>query len=321
MAVRDRMTRRGFIAAGLAVPVAMRSGVFAAGGADISVGITVDTRPDWNGAQNFIRSIDEASAAGYHRIETFWNYVERWADNPQGLKDELDKRHLTLETVSNGGRMRVNFVDPREREATIADHMKLVSFIKWFGCDHLKINCGSRPKDIDQRRAEYCREMAITFNEIGRRMTDIGMKFGVHAHLGSPFQIREEVDRVMDLTDPTHVCFVCDTGHVTMAGMDPVEMTRTYVSRIIEYHIKDVAPEHKGGFKGTLAEPYNTTADNRIFFELGKGGVDFRAIKKVLDDHRWKGWWTVELDRTGSTARESCIIAKKYLEGVFNLTV
>jgi inosose dehydratase len=125
----------------------------------------------------------------------------------------------------------------------------------------------------------------------------------------------------MDLTDPKHVYFVCDTGHVTMAGMDPVEMTRTYVSRIIEYHIKDVAPEHKGGFKGTLAEPYNTTADNRIFFELGKGGVDFRAIKKTLDDHRWKGWWTVELDRTGSTAKESCITARNYLERVFKLTV
>src|SRR6266849_10544715 len=97
------MTRREFLAATAAIPV-----VSAATGpkATITVGITVDTRPDWNGAQNFIRSIDEASSVGYHRIETFWNYVERWADNPQGLKDELIKRNLTLETVSNGGRMR-----------------------------------------------------------------------------------------------------------------------------------------------------------------------------------------------------------------------
>jgi len=72
-----------------------------------------------------------------------------------------------------------------------------------------------------------------------------------------------------------------------------LELTRTYVSRIIEYHIKDTAPEHKGGFKGTLTEPYNTRPDNRIFFELGKGGVDFPAIKTLLDDHAWKGWWTV----------------------------
>jgi inosose dehydratase len=316
-----RISRRDFVSAGLALPALLATRSLAAGKADITVGITVDTRPDWNGAENFMRSIDEASAVGYHNIETFWNYVERWEQNPQGLKDELDKRNLRLETVSNGGRMRVNFIDPRERAGTIEDHMKLVRFIRWFECDHVKINCGSRPKDIDQRRAEYCREMAVGFNEIGKRMTDMGMKFGIHAHLGSPFQIKEEVDRVMDLTDPKHVHFVCDTGHVTMAGMDPVQLTRTYVSRIIEYHIKDTAAAHKGGFKGTLTEPYNTRPDNRIFFELGKGGVDFRAIKSLLDDHAWKGWWTVELDRTGTTAKQSCTIARKYLEDVIKLKV
>jgi hypothetical protein len=117
------MTRRDFLAAAAALPVMSA----AAAKANITVGITVDTRPDWNGPANFIRSIDEASAAGFHRIETFWNYVERWADNPQGLKDELARRNLTLETVSNGGRMRTDFVDPAQRAGVIEDHMKLVA--------------------------------------------------------------------------------------------------------------------------------------------------------------------------------------------------
>jgi inosose dehydratase len=316
-----RITRRAFVSSGLGLAALVRSANARRPGADITVGITVDTRPDWNGPENFIRSIDEASEVGYRWIETFWQYVERWEHQPQGLKNELDKRNLRLETVSNGGRMRMNFIDPRERPGTIEDHVKLLRFIQWFGCDHVKINCGRRPKDMALRRAEYCREMATAFDELGRRTTDMGMKFGIHAHLGSPFENQEEVDRVLDLTDPGHVYFVCDTGHVTMAGMDPVRLTRTYSSRIIEYHIKDTAPEHKGGFKGTLAEPYNTRPDNRIFFELGTGGVDFPAIKALLDERSWKGWWTVELDRTGSTAKESCIIAKKYLEDVIKLQV
>ena len=315
------ITRRNLISAGLALPALLPFRGLAAGQANITVGITVDTRPDWNGAQNFIRSIDEASAVGYHWIETFWNYVERWESNPQALRDELGKRSLKLETVSNGGRMRVNFIDPRERAATIEDHMKLVRFIRGFGCDHLKINCGSRPRDAAARAREYAKEMSVAFNELGQRITDLGMKFGVHAHLGSPFQTKEEVDRVMDLTDPKHVYFICDTGHTTMAGMDPVQLTRDYVARIIEYHIKDVAPQDRGGHRGPLQEPYNTTAENRIFFELGKGGVDFPSLKKILDDHSWEGWWTVELDRTGSTARQSCIIAKNYLESVIGLPV
>src|SRR6266571_819993 len=282
------MSRRELVAASVVLPALAATTARAAGKASITVGITVDTRPDWNGPQNFIRSIDEASSAGYHRIETFWNYVERWAENPQGLKDELTKRNLTLETVSNGGRMRTDFVDPGQRDGVIEDHMKLVRFIHWFGCDHLKINIGGKHRPGD-RTADY-REMAKTFNELGKRVSDLGMKFGVHPHLGSALQTKQDTESIIEMTDPKLVHLIVDTGHTTMAGMDPVQLTRTYLPRIIEYHIKDVAAENKGGFHGELKEPYNTTAENRIFFELGRGGVDFPAIQKILDDHRWKGW-------------------------------
>src|SRR5581483_4036513 len=164
-------SRRKFLAAGLA-PVVCGSRAFCAGKSNITVGITVDTRPDWNGAANFMRAIDEAAAVGYHWVETFWPYVERWKDNPGGLKDELDKRNLKLETVSNGGGMHTDFVDPAQRDPVIADHMRLVNFIKWFGCDHLKINVGGKRAPGD-RAGDY-REMAITFNEIGKRMADLG---------------------------------------------------------------------------------------------------------------------------------------------------
>jgi inosose dehydratase len=314
--MRMNLTRREFISAAAVSAVAVPA--LAAGKAAITVGITVDTRPDWNGAENFIRSIDEASSVGFHRIETFWNYVERWADRPEGLREELDKRKLTLETVSNGGNMRTDFVDPAQRAGVIEDHMKLVRFIKWFGCDHLKINIAGKHGPGD-RTPDY-REMAKTFNELGKRINDQGMKFGVHPHLGSALQTKGDTEAIMEMTDPKLVNLIVDTGHTTMAGMDPVELTRRYLHRIIEYHIKDVAQENKGGFKGTLQGPQNTSAENRIFFELGKGGVDFTGIKKILDDNNWKGWWTVELDRTGNTAKQSCTVAKKYLEGL-GLTV
>jgi inosose dehydratase len=313
------LTRRTFLSAAAALPLAWRASAVGAGKAEITVAITVDTRPDWNGPQNFIRSIDEASEVGYTWIETFWNYVERWEKSPQGLKDELDRRRLRLETVSNGGRMRTNFVDPAQRAGVIEDHMRLIQFIHWFGCDHLKINIGGRHAEGD--RSPAYRVMADTFNELGRRMTGMGMKFAVHPHLGSSLETQQDTDAIMELTDPEHVYLVVDTGHTSMAGMDPVQLTRRYWSRIVEYHIKDVAPEDRGGHKGELRQPYNTTVENRIFFELGKGGVDFPGIKAILDEHGWKGWWTVELDRTGTTAKESASIAKTYLETRIGLTI
>ncbi len=65
----------------------------------------------------------------------------------------------------------------------------------------------------------------------------------------------------------------------------------------------------------------NTNKDNLIFFPLGKGGVDYPGIKKELDLVGWKGWMTVELDMTGTTAKHSSTISKKYLEDVLKLTV
>jgi len=52
------MTRRQFVAASAVLPALAAVPAHAAGKATITVGITVDTRPDWNGAQNFIRSIE-----------------------------------------------------------------------------------------------------------------------------------------------------------------------------------------------------------------------------------------------------------------------
>ena len=65
----------------------------------------------------------------------------------------------------------------------------------------------------------------------------------------------------------------------------------------------------------------NTDKDNLIFFPLGKGGVDYPGIKKELDQNGWKGWMTVELDMTATTAKDSAAISKKYLEDVLKLTV
>lgn len=337
-----RITRRNFLAASAALPAFLATPSWGAGKADITVGITVDTRPDWNGAANFIRSLDEASEVGYHWIETFWPYVVRWEKNPQGLKDELDKRNLKLETVSNGAGMRTDFVDASLRAGVVEDHMKLVNFIKGFGCDHLKINIAGRRTPGDEKVAY--KDMATTFTEIGKRMTDMGMKFGVHAHLNSAFETRQDVDAIMELTNPKEVYLILDTGHVTMAGMDPVKLTRDYTSRIIEYHMKDVAPENKGGYKGPpmgrlragagqgrgqqappSQEEQNLPASvrfrDRHFFELGRGGVDFPAILQVLNDASWKGWMTVELDSTITTAKGSCTVSKQYLEQVLKLKV
>ena len=108
--------------------------------------------------------------------------------------------------------------------------------------------------------------------------------------------------------------------------------------------MKDVLPEHKGGYKGppmgrnapssgqarggrgrgmqeAAQVPASVQFRDRYFFEMGRGGVDFPAILQILNDANWKGWFTVELDSTISTAKGSATVNKQYLEQVLKLKV
>jgi inosose dehydratase len=313
------MTRREWLSLG-AGAIAGRSAFGASETkAAITVGITSNTRPDWS--EDFVLSMRECSEVGYHWIETFWNYVTKWEDRPQELIELMASMNLKMETVSNGGRMNTFFQKPDQRKQVIEDHMRLVRFIKKLGCDHLKINCGA--ENPGGNTPEVYREMATTFDELGKRISDEGIKFGIHHHLWTQYEKRQDVDAIMELTDPKHVHMILDTGHTTMAGMDALKLTKDYGPRILEFHLKDVAPKDRGGYKGPPLDRrnVNTTPDNRTFFELGKGGVDFPGILAHLNSIGWKGWFTVELDRTGTTAKESATISRKYIEDVLKLKV
>ena len=108
--------------------------------------------------------------------------------------------------------------------------------------------------------------MAATYNELGKRISAEGLKLGVHAHMWSQFENRHEFDRIMDATDPKYVWFVLDTGHVTMAGLDPLELTRKLGHRIIEFHLNDVDAKYRGGAKERRDR--NDAMKDPIFFEL-----------------------------------------------------
>jgi inosose dehydratase len=137
----------------------------------------------------------------------------------------------------------------------------------------------------------------------------------------SQFENRPEIDYIMSHTDPKHVWFVLDTGHVTLAGIDPVELTRTLGHRIVEFHVKDTKAEHRGGARVRMERPKDYMKDPP-FFPLGQGGVDYIAIKAELDKISWKGWWTVELDSSPfRPPKESALISKKYLEDIIALQV
>jgi inosose dehydratase len=278
------------------------------------VGITTNTRGGWE--KDVFLSFREAREAGFHYVESFIDYFGEYLDKPEELLKKTDEIGVKFDTISNGGRMEMHFEDTAKHEKIIEQHMRLVGFIKRLGCDHLKINTG--PRRPNGTTDQDLKNMAVVFNILGKRISGEGLKFGVHAHMWTQLENRHEIDTVLAATDPRHVWFVLDTGHITMAGIDPVELTRTLGNRIIEFHLKDTKPENRGGAKQRLER--NDAMKDPIFFELGKGGVDFPAIKKHLDQIGWHGWLTVELDSSPyRPPKESARISKNYIENTLGV--
>ena len=286
----------------------------AASGMRYHIGITTNTRGGWE--KDVFLSFREAREAGYHAVESFIEYFWHDMDHPEELQRKVDAIGVRFDTISNSGPMEMRFEDPSKHKQIVEQHMRLVRFIGKLGCDHLKINTGGRhPQGTS---GEDLKQISMVLNEIGRRTSAEGLKFGFHAHMWSQVENRREIDFVLSQTNPRQVGFVLDTGHITMAGIDPVELTRTLGHRIIEFHLKDVKPENRGGAKHRVA--HHERMKHPVFFPLGEGGVDFPAILEHLNAIGWQGWLTVELDSSPfRPPKESARISKEYLEQKLHL--
>ena len=157
---------------------------------------------------------------------------------------------------------------------------------------------------------------AETLNLVGAITLAEGVRSCFHNHVGTVIETREEIDRLLLLTDPDLVFLGPDTGHLAWAGADPVAFCRDYAKRIKTLHLKDIdaGVRERGRDAGW---DYDTFAQHGIFVELGEGCVDFPAIFAILRAADFAGWVITETDVTQKpTAYESVAISRAYLSSL-----
>jgi inosose dehydratase len=132
-------------------------------------------------------------------------------------------------------------------------------------------------------------------------------------------QSEHELEFIMGNTDPQYVGLVLDTGHFTMAGMDPVAKGKKYGKRVLEYHLKDTKPEDRGGTKH-VPGPEADLMKDPYFLPMGSGGVDFPGLIAYLNSIQWSGFLNVELDSSPfRPPKESAAITAKYIQEVLKI--
>jgi len=141
-----------------------------------------------------------------------------------------------------------------------------------------------------------------------------GLRTVFHHHCGGYVETPAEVDTLLRLTDLGLLGLCFDTGHYRFGGGDPLEGLLKHASRIWHVHFKDCHPliAAQSRLQGW---DYLTSVRKGIFCELGKGEIDFSAIKTGLEKLSYEGWIVVEQDVLPGMGRpkESALRNRNYL--------
>jgi inosose dehydratase len=228
-------------------------------------------------SDNAAQAIADISADSFAGIQLRAPTLDQYPD-PRALRDLLAEHKLTLVALSSGS----TSLDPALRQSQLETHVKHAQYVH--AADGLYIQLISAPAKPGQTftAADYKLQGQI-FTEIGKRVSDYGIRLGFHNHMNSIGQPPEAIDAILDASDPNYLHLELDVAHYLQGGGDPAAAIRKYGRRILFMHFKDVknAP----------------SASGYEWEELGKGRVDFPAVIAALDAIHFRGWGIVELDR------------------------
>ncbi|WP_254901290.1 myo-inosose-2 dehydratase [Tuberibacillus sp. Marseille-P3662] len=239
----------------------------------------------------------------------------------QVLKQLLGDHHLELASKFVG----VLFSDPSLRDKEIEDFREWADFLQQMGCQYV-ITCewgGSM--HWDRRRPDGKEVIPLNDNEwdsmvIGLHLAaeicqERGMELVFHPHAGTVVEQKEEVDRLMETTDPNLVHLLYDTGHAYYGNYDPLEQLQNHYDRIKYVHYKDVRQDVLQRMKEQQWD-FREGVLEGLFTVPGDGCIDFEPIIKTLMERGYQGWTIVEAEQDPDIAPpyKYAKMAKDYLD-------
>nr|WP_121274286.1 sugar phosphate isomerase/epimerase [Pedobacter schmidteae] len=254
---------------------------------------------------NIRQSIQDISSLGFKGIQLRANAYTEFGKKPDELISLLKDAKLKLAMYSSGNAN----INTGNDEAEIAKHVESARFVKILGGKSIQLTNSSRPKTgavANEDLIKYAKLM----NEIGKRTAAIGIKTTYHNHMGQLGQTPEEVDVILQHSDPKNVKLLLDIAHYQQGGGDPVAAILKYKDRLDCLHIKDV--KDTGDAKGY------------VFVELGQGRVNLRSVFATLKTINYNGYAIVELDAVpvkGRTPLQSGQITKDYLKNTLKISI
>jgi len=252
---------------------------------------------DLGGDISLERCLAEARAAGYAGIEL----GHKFPREPERLQPLL--RNSDLELVSGWHSLHLLDHSIAEERSRFRDH---VDFLHRMDCSVVIVAECSRctytnpdaelcfPSANGALTEEEWWRLAAGLDELAEIARARGLRLAYHAHVGTVIQSRDEIDALMERTRITQL--LADSGHLALAGVDPVSVFRDHWARLCHVHVKsvreDVAERVRGGDYS-----FSRAVREGVFTVPGDGGIDYGPIFELLADRGYSGWLVVEAEQ------------------------
>ena len=282
---------------------------------------TNDDLPDLGKENTFEQCISEMALAGFKGTEIGNKYPK----NPDILKHYLDLRNLKVASAWFSA-----YLTTKPFEETESVFIKHRDFLHAMGAKVIVVAeqghsiQGMLDKSVFNDKPEFTEEewnlLTDGLEKLGDLAHEKDMEIVYHHHMGTGVQTTEEIERLMDNTDPLKVSLLFDTGHLVFSGEDPINIYKKYKGRIKHIHFKDI--------RKRVAEEVKENSDSfldgvkkGVFTVPGDGMIDFSPIWKEIKDSGYEGWIVVEAEQDPAKANpyEYAVKTRKYIHDTTGL--
>jgi inosose dehydratase len=278
------------------------------------IGWTNDDMPELGGEIPFEQCVSEMALAGFEGSEVGNKYPR----DPEKLNKALKLRGLTICNAWFSSFLTTKPLKEVEREFVQQCDFLYAVGARVIGAAEQGNSIQGKPLPVFDAKPRFTEDewkrVADGLNHLGAIAKQKGMQLTYHHHMGTGVQTTEEIDRLMEMTDPELVGLLYDTGHLVFSGEDHLAVLKKYVKRIKHVHLKNVrfdmlekARREKWSFLEAVR--------NGTFTVPGDGGLDFIPVFETLKNAGYTGWWVVEAEQDPAKANplEYALIARRYI--------
>ncbi len=280
------------------------------------IGWTNDDLPELGAENTFEQCISEMALAGFTGTEIGNKYPR----DTKSLRKALELRNMQVASAWFSAFLTTGPYE--ETEKAFIEHR---NFLHEMGAKVVVVSeqghsiQGKQDTPVFAEKPHFTDQewevLAEGLNKLGKLALEKDMSLVFHHHMGTGVQTTEEVNRLMEMTDPNAVFLLYDTGHLYLSGEDPLAVLKKHLPRIRHVHLKDVRDEVADKVRKERLS-FLTGVREGVFTVPGDGGIDFTGVFQTLAESDYSGWMLVEAEQDPAKANpfEYALKARNYIK-------